>query len=504
MPFLLLLLLTLACLPDKWEQPWGWPATPERSAALTWFGVLLVTAFAGAIASGVCRGLAVDPGGREAVLRRYARWRSYHVFTLLVTYGLSLYVLGWGWAVQQVAGHGPSELPGAELLILLPFLAALVLSWVCFYDAERALHDSGGDDEPFWSRGAYVMFHVRHNLALVFVPVLLLVLIKGLRRALPDSDEDWALAASLGGMVLSIAAFVGMPWVLRLVLGLKPLPEGPLRDRLLDTAKRLNFRCSNILLWHTRGGVANAMVAGPLPWLRYVFLTDRLLAELTPDEVEAVFGHEIGHVKHHHMLYYLGFLILSLLLLMVLWGWTLSVPLVRQLTYGMDTALQYLPLVMMLGAYIFLVFGFLSRRCERQADIYGCRAVSCRRTDCAGHEDGVELAPCGRGLCPTGIRTFIESLEKVARLNGISRDRPGWLQSWQHSTIARRVEFLQRILADRSVEQRFQRRVFLVKWGLLVVLAAALVTLAGTAPHGGTEPNEPPPAGANTRPVDHV
>ena len=63
--------------------------------------------------------------------------------------------------------------------------------------------------------------------------------------------------------------------------------------------------------------------------------------------------------------------------------------------------------------------------------------------DCRGHEPAVVPAAGGRGLCPTGIRTFIDALEKVARLNGISRDRPGWLQSWQHSTIARRVEFLQ-------------------------------------------------------------
>jgi hypothetical protein len=70
-------------------------------------------------------------------------------------------------------------------------------------------------------------------------------------------------------------------------------------------------------------------------------------------------------------------------------------------------------------------------------------------------------------------------LEKVARLNGISRHRPGWLQSWQHSTIARRVEFLQRVVADRRVEMSFQRRVTFVKWGLGVGLATAFLVLSG-------------------------
>jgi STE24 endopeptidase len=86
----------------------------------------------------------------------------------------------------------------------------------------------------------------------------------------------------------------------------------------------------------------------------------------------------------------------------------------------------------------------------------------------------------GRGrLCPTGIKTFISALEKVASLNGISRDRPGFFQSWQHSTIARRVEFLQTLLEDRTLEPRFQRKVFFVKWGLLVGLGAAMVVLLG-------------------------
>src|SRR5207244_10158040 len=131
----------------------------------------------------------------------------------------------------------------------------------------------------------------------------------------------------------------------------------------------------------------------------------------------------------------------------------------------------------LIGAYVFVVFGFLSRRCDRQADIYGCRAVSCAQSDCHEHDAGVDLLSGGRGLCPTGIRTFISALEKVASLNGISRERPGWLQSWQHSTIARRVEFLQCVLVDPSLERRFQRTVALVKWALFISLGALLLIL---------------------------
>jgi Zn-dependent protease with chaperone function len=265
-----------------------------------------------------------------------------------------------------------------------------------------------------------------------------------------------------------------MPWAVRLFLGLKPMPEGPLRDRLLSASRRLNFRASNILLWDTHGGIANAMVVGILPWLRYVVFTDRLLAEMTIDEVEAVFGHEAGHIRHRHMLYYLAFMMISLAVVMQIWDAAYLKSLVN-LTLRKDLVL--LPLFGLVGAYIFVVFGFLSRRCERQADIYGCRAVSCARSDCQGHDAEVDVLPAARGLCPTGIGIFINALEKVARLNGISRERPGWLQSWQHSTIARRVEFLQCVLADPSLEPRFQRTVTLVKWALLLSLVALLLIL---------------------------
>jgi Zn-dependent protease with chaperone function len=492
MPFLLLLFLMFICLPEGDYPPplfWlgsaapSWLESPARTAALTGLAMAAVVLAAAAAARSTRRQLHDRPGRRDAILQRYSAWRLYHLLGLCLVYALAVYGLGWGWTVERTLqmaparGGDPVLAPGAELLILAPFLLTLILSWACFYDAERAIHDTGpaaDPGRPFWGRGAYVGFHVRHNLGLLLVPIVLLVLEKAFRRQFPGLQEEWFWQMTVASVVLMAGLFLSLPWVLRLVLGLQPLPAGPLRDRLLAAAWRLNFRCSDILLWNTRGGVANAMVVGVVPQIRYVLLTDRLISDLTPDEVEAVFGHEVGHVKHHHMLYYLGFLLVSMAVVMGVWqevvGW---------LDLGTRPEyLEALPFVGLLGTYIFVVFGFLSRRCERQADIYGCRAVSCQRGDCPGHDAAVLPAPGGLGLCPTGIRTFIEALEKVARLNGISRDRPGWLQSWQHSTIARRVEFLQRVLVEPALERRFQHTVRLVKWVLLLGLAAVLAALA--------------------------
>jgi Zn-dependent protease with chaperone function len=318
-------------------------------------------------------------------------------------------------------------------------------------------------DAPPPGRWAQVALQARHNFLLLAPPLLLTVVQQTVLWFFPALQDD-QLLHGLFAVGLLLTMFVGIPWLLRLLLGLRPLPAGELRDRLLATARRLRFRCNDILLWDTRNSVANAMVTGPLPFLRYVVLTDRLIKEMTPDEVEAVFGHEVGHIKHHHLLFYFGFLLASMVVVAGAWfslkellaresvqrPFTEQLPGVAAWLHA-NELLALLPMLLLLAGYIFVVFGFLSRRCERQADIFGCRTVSCA--------------------------VFIAALEKVAWLNGISRDRPGWLQSWQHSTIARRVAFLEQMEADPEVASRFQRRVGLVKWGLLVALTAGLLAL---------------------------
>ncbi|MBY0527005.1 MAG: M48 family metalloprotease [Gemmataceae bacterium] len=480
MPFLLLLVLALACAMPDGPKP-ALELSLQEYAALAWSAIGVVIIGASLFAHWSRRTLRLDPSWREAVISRYGSFRLYHLLALIVTYGLALYVLGWGYVVREMTLEYPAVGFVRELLLLAPFLCGLVLSWSCFYDAERAIHNASVPlfQRPYWTRGAYVTFHARQNLALVVAPVVLLVISLGLRRLFPEAKEDERYEIASFGLLALV--FACLPWVLRLVLGLRPLPAGALRDRLAAAARRLNFRCSDILLWNTYSGVANAMVVGVLPMPRYVVLSDRLIAGLTYDEVEAVFGHEVGHVKHYHMIYYLSFLFMSLVALYMM-GEMLAQAAIAQWP-GLEPWLNeantwvVLPFLSSLVLYIFVVFGFLSRRCERQADIYGCRAVSCGRCDCPHHADEVKLLPDGRGLCPTGIRTFIQALEKVAQLNGMSRSKPGWLQSWQHSTIARRVEFLQHMLADPHLEPRFQRRVGQVKWALIVGLGALLVLL---------------------------
>jgi hypothetical protein len=269
MPVILLLFLTPACLIEQWPDPASWFVSPEVSVGLTWFGVFLEIVLALLITRRTKRALAAGQS-RESALRGYLRGRSYHMLGLFLTYGLGLYAFNYGGAVHYLWARDGKPMPGAELLLLAPFFATLILSWACFYGAERAFwaesDDSDGTPPRFFTRLAFVWFHLRQNLALVFLPVLLIVAEKELRRLFPSLGDSWQTQASIGGTVMVLAVFLTMPWILRLVLGMRPLPDGPLRQRLLAQHGGCVF--ASAMYWSgTRGG------ASPTPWWSASFPT---------------------------------------------------------------------------------------------------------------------------------------------------------------------------------------------------------------------------------------
>ncbi len=457
MPLLLLLLLLLITLHDAWPSPLG--LDPGLSCFVTLSGIGLLALVAEFVNLLTCRALRRAPAERAAIIRRHVRFKRWHTITLFGFFLGALYVLGWGNTIQAVEPELP--IPGFKVVMLMPLLAGLAWGWLRNYDVDRLNADILHYPHlaSFLSRWAYFGLQARHSLLFVLPPIVLLVLHESLLLVVPRDSKQSLLMAGAGIGLLAVALVV-MPLFLRLFLGLTPLPDGPLRRRLLDKAHTLRFRFANVLVWNTRHGVANAMVTGVLPWLRYVVVTDRLLDELNEDEIEAVFGHEVGHMKHHHMFFYMVFIVTSLILLGGLWSagaaWLVNLDTPTWLSSFVGAATWHTVgvwiILAVVALYILVVFGWLSRRCERQADIFGCKTAT--------------------------SAAFITALEKVADLNGIPRERPGFFSWWQHSTIADRVEFIRRMERDPNLEPAFQRRLGWMKWGLAVGLVTLLVLLS--------------------------
>ncbi len=491
MPLPLLIALILAFgfdtpdRPGKVPVPMSWGDACQRAGEAAG-GVLLVAAFAYVLGKLVIwrvnrRGRATS-GVRRAFILGV---RAADVLSLLV-YAWIVHDLDWPRVVRVGFGIGDPILID-DALILMPFLLAQFAGWWGVYEAERVLRPSFGIDglrRHLWLKG-------RMSLGMVLPVAAFYGLGTDLiHRIWPSTRESpWEQTLSLAAMGLLVVTLA--PLFVRIAWPTRSLPAGPLRDRLESLARRFGFRCTDILVWDTNQLIVNAGVTGSLPWFRYVLLTDALIENLEPHEVAAVFGHEVGHIAHRHLAYFAFFLVASLsAVAMATEGpgvpisqWLPSAMTLPAWASGESTlaqVIQALTFLILGGGYFLGIFGYVSRRFERQADVYGCRVVSCGHDDCPPHTDldGMPRTPPGPStipLCPVGIRIFINSLANVAIQNGMKPE--AW--SWRHGSIAKRITFLESLIEKPEAERDFQSGVKRLRRGLALLLAvvfAAIVT----------------------------
>lgn len=364
----------------------------------------------------------------------------------------ALMLAGWGaWIEESLLLAGVPLV--AKALAVTPFVLALLAYWWAIYPLEQALRlrrieqaaMSGELAMPAWTRRQHLSFNLRHHLLFVAAPAGAIILVVDVIHLLADAigpAVSTAAAVTAGGLLFLLApALVVSIWRTR------PLPVGELRGRLEKTCRRLGLRYRRILLWDTGGVIVNAGVMGVVSPLRYVLLSDALLARLDEDSVEAIFAHEAGHIVHHHIPYMIAFTVGLLMLCGAAAGAAAE-------ALGLDpTETQLLALAIAGGTWGWL-FGPLSRRLERQADVFGAVAAS----------GGGELTALGTGI-------FGNSLMEVARFNGIPPTR----RNYRHGSIQRRVDYLIELLASTAGAQKLDRQIRLIKLGILVLLAGGIV-----------------------------
>jgi STE24 endopeptidase len=511
-------------------------------------------------------------------LRRYN-------FTLLAMraavpawFGFGVFTLGWGWVVHGLLGKvlggalvESYQLPGL-LLGLLPPLAAWMGLWWAQYPAERALREQNvlpqlEADLPVYGPPTfreYFFSNLRLQVLFTIVPVLLIVLTRdllslGFQRG--GSRPEWF---ELAAMFASAAVvFVFAPEVLRRVLHTEPLPDGPLRRKLEALCRRTRMRYRDILVWRTHNNLGNAAVMGILPQMRYILLSDLLLETMSDEQVEAVFAHEVGHVIHRHMAWYVVFFLIVFLGGLAADRWAAAAasgapdpaPSVAVVTpppapdepAGVPTAAgedlpAWLTAVTTMAGFL-VVFGFLSRRFERQADVFAARVMSkperppaqappaavgadevpgngfnglpAATANAVGEPaaDGNLVVPPPAAappaplatVAPYGANLFASALQRVAVVNNIPiTPRGRWrggparraaymaervndvAQNWLHGSILQRMQYLQRLSADPALTRRFDR--FMVRLYCLLLLllfvSAACVLAADLFPAG--------------------
>ncbi|MBW2079670.1 MAG: tetratricopeptide repeat protein [Deltaproteobacteria bacterium] len=309
----------------------------------------------------------------------------------------------------------------------------------------------------------------RLRLIIPFLALYLTLTILGdLIGAIPSNEFQELLKKPFGELISSffclILILVFMPPMVRTMWGCVPFPKGPLRSLIENFLKRANVNFKEILIWPLSGGKScTAAVLGLVPGFRYILFTPCLVKHLLPQEIEAVLSHEVAHVRHRHLLWYIFFLVTFTVIVYRLFDpietWLIS----RDLFLEIMTHLQYWPkafisfLVILPGGislvlYFRFIMGYFMRNFERQADL------SVFKTQ--GH--------------PWNL---INALEKVAILAGNIRNQP----NWHHFSIAERVNFLDEVARRPVVRDEYEKKLLINK-GLFIGIASLLIIMPSLMP----------------------
>lgn len=374
-------------------------------------------------------------GGRPHRLGRAAA-RRYRTLPVLL-FAIQVWVIGWPEIVNVLGIKGWVLVD--KLLLILPFAIALVLSWIPAHRFEAIWtgHET--------SLSKFIGFHCRMA-ALPCLPIFAFFTVIDTVELIEPVRVQFEYQPYLAWLLVTafvLALFVFFPVALRKAWAAESLPKGPLRARLETFARDTGFSFRDILLWDTGGRVVNAAILGLVGRFRYVVLSDGLLAALKEEEVLPVFAHEVGHAKNHHVLLYLLFSLSYVCVLYMIDGAFLGS---HSFALEAHPVLVFTGVLVLFAVYWGLVFGFLSRRFELEADVFAAEALG-------------------------DTKLLVDTLERLSGMSGRSRT----LWSWRHFSIANRVEFLTRYRTDPNL-----RRAFRLKLRLLVV-ATVLVLAAGLA-----------------------
>jgi STE24 endopeptidase len=267
--------------------------------------------------------------------------------------------------------------------------------------------------------GSWLWDQAKEFLISIVLATVVVELIYGTMRLSP---LNWWLIAWLVFIVLALFFAQIAPVVLfPLFYKFEPLKDNELRDRLVRLSERAGTKVRGVYEWKLseKSKKANAALTG-LGNTRRIILSDTLLENYSPDEIEAVLAHELGHQVYRHILK--GIVVQVAITFFGFWATAMLLNYaVEQLgMFERATDFATLPLLALVSTVMsFVLMPLLnaySRFNERQADRYCFQSVS-------------------------SVTPFISSMNKLADQNLAERN-PSRFVEWffhSHPAISRRV-----------------------------------------------------------------
>ncbi|HKU25318.1 MAG TPA: M48 family metallopeptidase, partial [Candidatus Sulfotelmatobacter sp.] len=186
----------------------------------------------------------------------------------------------------------------------------------------------------------------------------------------------WAFFMGLFILLAQLAPVVLFP----IFYKFEPLDNEDLRRRLVMMSERAGTRVRGVYRWKLseKSKKANAALTG-LGRTRRIILADTLLDNYSPDEIEAVLAHELGHHVHKHI--FKSILVQAAITFFGFWAanWTLHYAIDQRMFEQLSdfANLPLLALVSFLLSFLLMpALNAYSRFNERQADRYAFESTA--------------------------------------------------------------------------------------------------------------------------------
>jgi len=356
---------------------------------------------------------------REA--RRYnriRRWLGIADFVLALVLLIVLLATGWNTTLRDFAYRAASQRYVLAVFLYVVVLMAIskLLGLGLDYYGFRLEHRFNLSNQklPAWGWDEVKGFLLSVALAAIVVELLYFII-----RETPQYWWIIAWAAFLALFVLM--AQLAPVLLLPIFYKFEPLDNDELKSRLVILSERAGTRVRGVYKWKLseKSKKANAALTG-LGNTRRIILADTLLEHYSPDEIESVLAHELGHHVHKHILKSIG--VQASVTFVGFWAanWILHYAVDRTHLFETLSDFANLPLLVLVSTVLsFLLMPALnaySRYNERQADRYAFESTG-------------TVAP------------FISSMNKLADQNLAERAPSRWVEWYFHShpSISRRV-----------------------------------------------------------------
>ena len=195
-------------------------------------------------------------------------------------------------------------------------------------------------------------------------------------------DQLWWLYTWIFWMSFQFLLMWAYPkWIAPIFNKFSPLEDEEMNKRITSLLERTGFESNGIFVMDgsSRSGHGNAYFTGMGKNKRIVFF-DTLLETLTPEEVEAVLAHELGHFKHGHIRQRLVENTVLTLAGLGLLGWLIQLP-EFYTGLGMSSQTPAIALLLFMTAVPVLFFfmgpisAIKSRKHEFEADAFAAEHV---------------------------------------------------------------------------------------------------------------------------------